>query len=209
VGVPRPGPRRPGLGGLADGAQRFDLVVDDETGVLVELATYYQARLLERVALRHLTLGDIADPRLFDLAAVGPDAAGRDAAGPVPRKVPGGARPLAELAGEVDFRLCLPAGRPFLGRVERRPQGAVVVAFPAATGGELLTVSQSGGAGIADTTGWERISLPDGTPASWWPPDGDLLQGHLVFDRAGTRLWVRGVDRAAMTALALSLHPAR
>ncbi|MBL7519750.1 hypothetical protein I6A84_16990, partial [Frankia sp. CNm7] len=119
------------------------------------------------------------------------------------------ARPLAELVGEVDFPLCLPIGRAFVGRVERRPEGAVVIAFPARNSGELLTVSQSAGAGIADTAGWERVRLPDGTPASWWPPDGDLLQGHLVFDRAGTRVWVRGVNRHAMTALALSLHPAR
>ncbi|MBL7489541.1 hypothetical protein I6A60_08340 [Frankia sp. AgB1.9] len=251
--VPRPGARPPVLSGLADGAQRFDLVVDDETGVVVELAAFFRGRLIERVALRRLTVGDTADPRLFDLAALDLGAAGRaeaprspagggssGEAGPAEPKSPGPPnqavlvpsrataepagvgesaagepvlparpRPLAELAGEVDFRLCVPVGRAFVGRIERRPEGAVVVAFPAANNGELLTVSQSAGAGIADTAGWERIRLPDGTPASWWPPDGLLLQGHLVFDRADTRIWVRGVDRHAMTALALSLHPVR
>jgi hypothetical protein len=146
-------------------------------------------------------------PALLPPAGAGTEAGGARGVGePVVAARP---RPLAELVAEVDFRLCLPVGRAFVGRIERRPEGAVVVAYPAANNGELLTVSQSAGAGIADTAGWERIRLPDGTPASWWPPDGDLLQGHLVFDRAGTRVWVRGVDRHAMTALALSLHPAR
>lgn len=69
--VPRPGPRPPALEGLADGAQRFDVVVDDETGVVVELAAYYLGRLAERCALRHLTVGDTPDNRLFDLTALG------------------------------------------------------------------------------------------------------------------------------------------
>ncbi|WP_157845274.1 hypothetical protein [Pseudofrankia sp. EUN1h] len=69
--VPRPGPRPPALEGLADGAQRFDVVVDDETGVIVELAAYYLGRLAERCALRRLTIGDTPDPRLFDLTALG------------------------------------------------------------------------------------------------------------------------------------------
>jgi len=243
--VPRPGPRPPAWTGLIEGAQRFEVVMDDETGVIVELAAFFRGRLVERMALRRLTLGDVADPRLFDLAALELGVA-RDGPPPLapgePPRAPGSVstrpaapagtgavslppgakplgtpepagsarpRPLVELAGEVDFALCVPVGRAFVGRIERRPEGVVVVAFPAANNGELLTVSQSAGAGIADTAGWERIRLPDGTSASWWPPDGDLLQGHLVFDRAGTRVWVRGVDRHAMTALALSLHPAR
>jgi len=69
--VPRHCPRPLTLAGLTDGAQRFDLIVDDETGVLVELAAYYDGRLAERRALRHLTVGDTPDPRLFDLAALG------------------------------------------------------------------------------------------------------------------------------------------
>ncbi|MBX6391704.1 MAG: hypothetical protein IRZ08_22410 [Frankia sp.] len=68
--LPRSGPRPVELVGLADGAQRFDLVVDDETGVLVEFSAYFAGRLLERTALRHLTIGDVADPRLFDLDAL-------------------------------------------------------------------------------------------------------------------------------------------
>jgi hypothetical protein len=71
AGEPRSRFRPPQLDGLADGAQRVDLVVDDGTGVVVELAAYYQGRLVEGLALRHLTVGDTPDPRLFDLAALG------------------------------------------------------------------------------------------------------------------------------------------
>jgi hypothetical protein len=215
--IPRPGPRPPRAVGLADGAERLDLLVDDETGVVVDLAAFFEGRLVERLALRHLTVGDVPDPRLFDLAALDVIARRTGVTAAAPGAVPPGAlppgavfaagRPLAELAAEVDFPLCLPLGRALVGRVERRSEGAVVVAH--SMGDETLTVSQSAGAGIADTAGWERIHLPDGTEASWWPPDGDLLQGHLVFDRAGTRVWIRGVDRAAMTALALILRPPR
>ncbi|MBL7502394.1 hypothetical protein I6A81_40455, partial [Frankia sp. CN7] len=100
--VPRAHP--PALAGFAEGTQRFDLVVDDETGVVVELTAFYEGRVLERVALRHVTVGDTADPRLFDLACLdlGPVATGPAPAPPAPR--PGPPAPPARQAGALAAR---------------------------------------------------------------------------------------------------------
>jgi hypothetical protein len=212
-GRPRPGTRPCFRDGFTDGADRYDIVIDDATGVVVDLAAFFVGRLVERTTLRRLTLGDVPDLRLFDLDALAP---GRPAV-PSRRR----ARPLAELAGEVDFTLLVPgggsvpgtfAGTPatsFVGRLDATDGSTVVTgrSSRAERGREKITFVQSGGAGMADTTGWETIVLPDGTEALWWAPDGALVEGHLRFERAGTQVWIRGTDRDAMIDLAVGLHP--
>jgi len=172
-GVPRGGDFRGfrQLHGLAHG-DSYDLVVDDATGVLVELVARWGERDVERCTLHDLRVGEPVDPALFDLNAVG---AVEDTQ-PATRTF----RPLAALVDDVDFAVLGPSDEAYLGLVERHDDGIVVVAHP--YGGRSperrLWFSQSLGEKMADPADWEGIELPDGTPARWWSPDNDPEDGQ-------------------------------
>jgi hypothetical protein len=202
LGVPRGGDFRGfrQLHGLAHG-DSYDLVVDDATGVLVEMVARWGERDVERCTLHDLRVGEPVDPALFDLNTVG---AVEDTQ-PAIRTY----RPLAALVDEVDFTLLAPPDEAYLGLVERHDDGVVVVAHPyrGRPPERRLWFSQSLGAKMADPASWETIELPDGTPARWWSPDNDPERGHVRFERAGIQVWVQGRGRDEIRNLAARLEP--
>lgn len=200
--VPRDGDfrRLRQLHGLPVG-DAYDLVVDDSTGVLVELTSWAGETEIERCTLHDLRVGEPLDSTLFDLDEAG--ALGD--AEPTHRPF----RPLPTLVDQVDFTLLGPPDEAYLGLVEKHDDGVVVMAHP--YGGRsldrLLSFSQSAGAKMADPAGWESVELADGTPARWWAPDSDPEQAHLRFEKAGTQVWVRGRAPDEVRDLAARLQP--
>jgi hypothetical protein len=178
----------------------YDLVVDDATGVLLELVSWTAGQEIERLALHGVRVGEPVEDGLFAL-----DAAGQaDEAEPASRTF----RPLPALAAQVDFTLLAPVDEAYLGVVEHHENGAMVAAHP--YGGRpldrLLWYRLSRGAGLADPAGWQEAVLADGTPARWWASDSDPDRGHLRFERAGTQVWLQG-DRDEAYDLAGRLRP--
>ncbi len=197
--------REPGalrqIHGLPEG-DAYDLVVDDATGLLLELTAWSGEREVERATLRHPQVDGPLDTARFDLDTVGTVDASES---PVGRS-----RPLATLAGEVDFTLLCPRDEAYFGSVDPDDEdGIAVMAHPA--GGRPLDrrlwFIQSRGARMADPAAWETIVLADGTPARWWSPAADPEQGHLRFERAGTQVWIQGRGHQDIHDLAAALAP--
>ncbi|CUU58488.1 hypothetical protein Ga0074812_119122 [Parafrankia irregularis] len=199
-GVPRDQNFAPRLHNLPEG-DSYDLVVDDATGVLLELTAWSGERKTEQLSLRAPRFDAPIDPRRFDLGAVGTVAESE--------RLGGQARPLAALAREVDFTVLAPRDLTYAGVLENDEDGAAIVAH--SYGGRLpisrVWFVQSRGARMADPAEWKPIALADGTPARWWSPADDSDQGHVRFERAGTQIWVLGHGRREIHDLAISLAP--
>ncbi|MCK9925153.1 hypothetical protein MXD61_25335 [Frankia sp. AgPm24] len=189
----------------------FDLAVDDATGILVELVAHWDGGEVERWELHDLRVDDPSNPTTVDEAGTtGPEPFDLDAVG-IPRDVQEPFRravPLARLAAQVDFTLLAPQDESFAG-VLREGAGPVVVAHPSGgrPAGRTVWFEQSRGAGMPDTTGWDPITLADGTPAHRWSPAADPDQVDLHLTRAGTQIWIRGRGPAEILALADGLRP--
>jgi hypothetical protein len=181
----------------------YDLVVDDSTGVLVELTSWIGETEIERCTLHDLRVGEPLSSTLF-----APDQAGVLGAAEPPHRA---SRLLPALVDQVDFTLLGPLDEVYVGVVETHDDGALVVAHP--YGGRspdrLLWFSQSAGVKMANPADWESIELADGTPARWWTPDSDPEHGHLRFEKAGTQVWVQGRASAEIRDLAAKLQPIR
>ncbi|WP_261556063.1 hypothetical protein [Frankia tisae] len=206
-GVPREPHLFRQLHGLPEG-DAYDLVVDDATGLLLELVGWFGEREVERTSVRGLQVDGPLDVARFDLDTVG----ALDDTEPAFHR----ARPLVTLAGEVDFALLGPRDEAYYGSIDPDPDGdgdgedgIAVVAHPAGGRplGRLLWFVQSRGARMADPAEWDAIALPDGTPARWWSPADDPEQGHLRFERAGTQVWIQGRNHQDIRDLAASLEP--
>ncbi|MCM3920421.1 hypothetical protein ND748_01800 [Frankia sp. AiPs1] len=183
----------------------YDLVVDDATGLLVELTAWSGEREVERATLGHPQVDGPLEAGRFELDTVGPVEDSEPAS---PGRRP---RRLAALAGEVDFTLLSPRDEAYFGSVDADEDGIAVMAYP--SGGRPLDrrlwFVQSRGARMADPAQWETIVLADGTPARWWSPAADPEQGHLRFERAGTQVWIQGRDHQGIHDLAAGLAPVR
>jgi len=201
------------LHGLPEG-DAYEFLVDDATGIVVEMVAWWDGREVEGFTLSDLRVDGLPATELealfdgqFDL----------DSLGPVETPKPDVLRPkaMAAVATEVDFTVLAPRndsdlGRSYLGVVHRDERGITVGAHAYSQErppGRRLWYFQSAGDAMADPASWETITLPDGTPARWWSPESDPDQGHLRFERAGTQVWIQGWGPAEIRDLAVALEP--
>lgn len=98
------------------------MVVDAATGVLLEMVACFGDREVSRHTLSNLVVDGPVEPDAFDVESVGPLQETEPAAV--------SPRPLATLAGEVEFTLFEPAGEMYLGYVSQGDDGAMVTAHP-------------------------------------------------------------------------------